>query len=139
MTLKPTDMLEIQSAIDQYERKFPRRPAPSAEVALAWRLGKKEWARRQAAQQDAQASVPGVGSSVGETSDSAFAEQECSRLAWAWEQLRVRWLTGSPAEGAPQSFGSPLIDNALMVGWWGAVAVMVASVFFFGAMVGGLK
>ena len=50
MTLKPTDMLEIQSAIDEYERKFPRRPAPSAEVALAWRLGKKEWARRQAAQ-----------------------------------------------------------------------------------------
>ena len=49
MTLKPTDMLEIQSAIDEYERKFPRRPAPSAEVALAWRLGKKEWARRQAA------------------------------------------------------------------------------------------
>ncbi len=44
MTLKPTDMLEIQSAIDEYERKFPRRPAPSAEVALAWRLGKREWA-----------------------------------------------------------------------------------------------
>ena len=44
MTLKPTDMLEIQSAIDEYERKFPRRPAPSAEVALAWRLSKREWA-----------------------------------------------------------------------------------------------
>src|ERR1700753_350787 len=54
MTLKPTDMLEIQSAIDAYERKFPRRPAPTAEVALAWRLGKKEWARRQAAQRMAQ-------------------------------------------------------------------------------------
>jgi len=26
-----------------------------------------------------------------------------------------------------------------MVGWWGAVAVMVASVFFFGAIVGGFK
>ena len=35
MTLNPTDMLEIQTAIDEYERKFPRRPAPSAEVALA--------------------------------------------------------------------------------------------------------
>ncbi|MGB8538852.1 MAG: hypothetical protein WCD57_20685 [Acidobacteriaceae bacterium] len=100
MTLKPTDMLEIQTAIDAYERKFPRRPAPSAEVALAWRLGKKEWARRQAAQQEAQPSVPGVGSSVDE---------------------------------------SPWITNALMVGWWGAVAVMVASVFFFGAIVGGFK
>ena len=42
MTLKPTDMLEIRSAIDAYERKFPRRRAPSAEVALAWRLGKRE-------------------------------------------------------------------------------------------------
>jgi hypothetical protein len=144
MTLKPTDMLEIQSAIDQYERKFPRRPAPSAEVALAWRLGKKEWARRQAAQQeaaqeDAQPSVHGVGSRVEETPDSVFAEQECNRLAWAWDQLRLRWLTWSPADDAPKSFGSPLIKNALMVGWWGAVAVMVASVFFFGAIVGGFK
>jgi hypothetical protein len=138
MTLKPTDMLEIQSAIDEYERKFPRRPAPSAEVALAWRLGKKEWARRQAAQQDADPSVRGPGSSVDETPDS-FAVQESSRLAWTWDQLRLRWLTWSPAEGAPESFGSPLIKNALMVGWWGAVALMVASVFFFGAMVGGFK
>ena len=52
MTLKPTDMLEIQSAIDEYERKFPRRPAPSAEVALAWRLGKREAARRMARSRD---------------------------------------------------------------------------------------
>jgi hypothetical protein len=139
MSLKPTDMLEIQTAIDAYEKKFPRRPAPSAEVALAWRLGKKEWARRQAAQQESQPSVPGVGSSGDETPDSVFAEQECSRLAWAWEQLWLRWLTLSPAEGAPQSLGSPWIKNALMVGWWGAVAVMVASVFFFGAIVGGFK
>jgi hypothetical protein len=138
MTLKPTDMLEIQSAIDEYERKFPRRAAPSAEVALEWRLGKKEWARRQAAQKDAEPSVRGVGSSVEETPDSV-GEQECSRLAWAWEQVRLRWLTWSPAEGAPRSFGSPWIKNVLMVGWWGAVAVMVASVFFFGAIVGGFK
>ena len=48
MTLKPTDMLEIQSAIDAYERKFPRRPEPSATVALKWRLGKREWAKRLA-------------------------------------------------------------------------------------------
>ena len=45
MTLRPTDMLEIQSAIDEYERKFPGRAAPSAEVALAWRLGKREAAK----------------------------------------------------------------------------------------------
>ena len=58
MALKPTDMLEIQSAIDAYERKFPRRQAPTAEVALAWRLGKREWARRQAAEKAAQATDP---------------------------------------------------------------------------------
>src|ERR1700753_1945261 len=85
MTLKPTDMLEIQSAIDEYERKFPRRPAPSAGGALAWRLGKKEWARRKAAQQEAQPSVPGVESGVEEPSDSVITEQECSKFAWAWE------------------------------------------------------
>ena len=100
MTLKPTDMLEIQTAIDEYERKFPHRSAPSAEVALAWRLGKKEWARRQAAQQEAEP---------------------------------------IPTEATLQSLRSPWITNALMVGWWGAVAVMVASVFFFGAIVGGFK
>ena len=120
MTLKPTDVLEIQSAIDKYERKFPRRPSPSAMVALAWRLGKKEWARRWATQQDARPSVRGLGSTVEETSDSVFAEEDRSPLEWSW-------------------IGSPLVKNALMVGWWGAVTVMVASVFFFGAIVGGFK
>jgi len=133
VTLKPTDMLEIQTAIDEYERKFPRRPAPSAEVALAWRLGKKEWARRQAAQQEAHSGVRV------EAPDSGLGEQECGRLVWAWQQLRLRWLTWSPAEGTPESYTPPWIENALMVGWWGAVAVMVASVFFFGAIVGGFK
>jgi hypothetical protein len=137
MTLKPTDMLEIQSAIDEYERKFPRRPAPSAEVALAWRLGKKEWARRQAAENAPQPHSPGLASSGEETPDSVFAEQECNRLVWVWEQLRLRWLTS--AEDGPESFASPLIQKVLLVGWWGMVAVMVASVFVFGAIVGGFK
>jgi hypothetical protein len=137
MTLKPTDMLEIQSAIDEYERKFPRRPAPSAEVALAWRLGKKEWARRQAAENAPQPASPDLASSGEETPDSVFAEQECNRLVWAWEQLRLRWLTS--AEDAPESFASPWVQRVLLVGWWGMVAVMVASVFVFGAIVGGFK
>jgi hypothetical protein len=137
MTLKPTDMLEIQSAIDEYERKFPRRPAPSAEVALAWRLGKKEWARRQAAENAPQPNTPDLPSSGEETPDSVFAEQECNRLVWAWDQLRLRWLTS--AEDAPESFASPWVQKVLLVGWWGMVAVMVASVFVFGAIVGGFK
>jgi hypothetical protein len=66
-----------------------------------------------------------------------LAEQECNRLVWAWEQLRLRWLTS--AEDAPENFASPWVKNVLLVGWWGMVAVMVASVFVFGAIVGGYK
>jgi hypothetical protein len=137
MTLKPTDMLEIQSAIDEYERNFPRRPAPSAEGALAWRLGKKEWARRQAAENAPQPDTPDLASSGEETPDSIFAEQECNRFVWAWQQLRLRWLTS--AEDGPENFASPWVQKVLLVGWWGMVAVMVASVFVFGAIVGGFK
>jgi hypothetical protein len=139
MTLKPTDMLEIQTAIDEYERKFPRRPAPSAEVALAWRLGKKEWAKRQAARSAEEPGAADFASSPKETPGSVFGDQECNRLVWAWQQLRLRWLTGSSAEDAPEDLPAPWIKNALMVGWWGMVAVMVASVFVFGAIVGGFK
>ena len=46
MTLTPADMLAIQHAIDLYEKKFPNKPSPSAEVALAWlaaRRGHRAW------------------------------------------------------------------------------------------------
>ncbi len=138
MTLKPTDMLEIQSAIDAYERKFPRRPPPSAEVALAWRLGKREWAKRQAAQRAVQQGDSDRPRGSEEKADSVFTRQECNRLLWAWEQFRLRWLTGSSSEGAPAEL-LPWVRNVLLVGWWGVVAVAVASVFFFGAIVGGFK
>jgi hypothetical protein len=39
--LTPFDILIIQTAIEEYKRKFPKRPAPSAEEALAWRAGHK--------------------------------------------------------------------------------------------------
>jgi hypothetical protein len=138
MSLKPTDMLEIQSAIDAYERKFPRRPAPTAEAALAWRLGKREWARRQAAQNAARTADPDLAPSGKEKPDSALAEQECNRLVWAWQQFRLRWLT---SDDVPTSIeGSlPWTEKALLVGWWGVFAVLVASIFFLGAMVGGFK
>ena len=138
MTLKPTDMLEIQSAIDAYERKFPRRPPPSAEVALAWRLGKREWAKRQAAQRAVQQGDSDRPRGSEEKADSVFTRQECNRLLWAWEQFRLRWLTGSSSEDAPAEL-LPWVRNVLLVGWWGVVAVAVASVFFFGAIVGGFK
>ena len=35
--------------------------------------------------------------------------------------------------------GLALDQGSVAVGWWGMVAVLVASVFFFGAIVGGFK
>ena len=131
MTLKPTDMLEIQTAIDEYERKFPRRPAPSAEVALAWRLGKREWAKRQAAERAVQQGDSDRARGTAEKPDSVFMRQESNRF-------RLRWLTGGSSEDAPAEL-VPWVRNVLLVGWWGVVVVAVASVFFFGAIVGGFK
>jgi hypothetical protein len=134
MTLRPSDMLEIQSAIDEYEKRFPGRPAPSAEVALAWRLGKPEAAKRQKSERQK--------TSEEEKPEPEFAQQECSRLAWAWERITLRWqIWTAPKEddSEPAPAMLPLVKGVLMVGWWGVVAVAVASVFFFGAIVGGLK
>jgi hypothetical protein len=39
MPLRPVDIFVIQRAIEDYERKYPHRPTPTAEEALAWRLG----------------------------------------------------------------------------------------------------
>lgn len=39
MTLTRTDVFAIQAAIDAYEKKFPRRPSPSAAEALLWQAG----------------------------------------------------------------------------------------------------
>ena len=64
--------------------------------------------------------------------------QESNRLMWAWEQFRLPWLTGGSSEDAPAEL-LPWVRNVLLVGWWGVVVVAVASVFFFGAIVGGFK
>jgi hypothetical protein len=137
MTLRPTDMLQIQSAIDDYERKFPRRPAPSAEVALAWRLGKREAKKRLASW-----GVENPGSTQGGEPEPEFAEQECGRLAWVWERITLQWqIWTAPKEDDSEDAPAllPWVKSVLLVGWWGVVAVVVASVFFFGAIVGGLK
>ena len=137
MTLRPSDMLEIQSAIDEYERKFPRRPAPTAEVALAWRLGKREAARRFARQSDDE-----LGSGGEKTSGPEIAQQECNRVVWAWEQIRLRWQIWAAAKdsaAAPVAGLLPLVKGVLLVGLWSVVAVVVASIFVFGAIVGGFK
>src|SRR5580658_3402065 len=120
MTLKPTDMLEIQSAIDAYERKFPRRPEPSATAALKWRLGKREWARRLARN-------PELALDEKEKPEPVLAEQERNRLVWARQQFRIKWQTSRDSEDGLV----PWVRKALLVGWWGVVALVVASVFFF--------
>jgi hypothetical protein len=133
MTLRPTDMLEIQTAIDEYERKFPRRPEPSAEVALAWRLGKREAARV----------LSRINGDVKAQPD--FEEQECSRFTWAFEQMKLRWDRWSPAHGEPSEPGelsenmTPWVRGVLVVGGWSAGAVVAVSLFFVGALVGGFK
>jgi len=39
MPMMPRDILEIQSAIDRYEKKFPHKPSPTPAEALAWKAG----------------------------------------------------------------------------------------------------
>ena len=137
MSLKPTDMLEIQSAIDEYERKFPGRAEPSAEVALAWRLGKREAAKILASGEEEK-----LASTKVEKLEPEFAQQECSRLAWAWERITLQWQIWTTGKDDDSEAGAgllPWVKGVLLVGWWGVVAVVVASVFFFGAFVGGLK
>jgi hypothetical protein len=41
MTLNSADILKIQTAIDRYEKRFPREPSPSADDALALQAGKR--------------------------------------------------------------------------------------------------
>jgi hypothetical protein len=129
MALRPTDMLVIQSAIDDYERKYPRRPAPTAEVALTWRVGKREAAR--------------VLGQAGEASVKSEADgQECGPFAWAMEKLRLR-LDRTHRED-DESFETveetmPWLRGLLVLGGWSAGAVVAVSLFFFGALVGGYK
>ncbi len=40
MPMTPRDILEIQTAMDRYEKKFPRKPSPTPAEALAWKAGK---------------------------------------------------------------------------------------------------
>lgn len=39
--LNPLDILVIQTSIEEYKRRYPHRETPSADVALAWRLGRR--------------------------------------------------------------------------------------------------
>jgi hypothetical protein len=143
MTLRPTDMLEIQSAIDAYERRFPRQPTPTAEVALAWRLGKKGYAKRQAAERRAQEAEQAALLAEPESGQvrKRASRQESSGVAWLLGQLRLRWQLWRAALESSEAFedSAPLVQNVLRVGFWGVAAVLIVSVFLLGAVVGGFK
>jgi hypothetical protein len=41
------DILVIQNAIEEFSRKHPNRPSPSAEEALAWKFGGRGGRKKQ--------------------------------------------------------------------------------------------
>jgi hypothetical protein len=143
MTLRPTDMLEIQSAIDAYERKFPRQPTPTPEVALAWRLGKRAYAKRLAAERRAQEAEETPIPSQQQTGvpRKRARRRESASLAWLIGQVRLRWLLWRDALESSEAFedSAPLVQSVLRVGFWGVAAVLIVSVFLLGAVVGGFK
>ena len=128
MSLRPTDMLQIQSAIDDYEKKFPRRPAPTAEQALAWRFGKRE-AARFVKDTDYKDEAPA------RTKRSLLMdEEEGTRIRLGMMVVQLPRLKPSISEDM-----MPAVRGALRFGWWATVAVGTASVFILGAFVGGFK
>jgi hypothetical protein len=41
MAMTPRGILEIQSAMDRYEKKFPGKPSPTPTEALVWKAGNR--------------------------------------------------------------------------------------------------
>ncbi len=127
MTLKPTDMLQIQSAIDAYEKKFPRRPAPTAEQALAWRLGRRAAAQFLSRDEDYLSDSPAINPYPGRE------QRALQRVRLGGVVLRV------PRFDPSLSDDMPAVRSVLRFGWWGMIALGSASVFALGAFVGGFK
>jgi hypothetical protein len=127
MTLTPSDILEIQSAIDGYEKRFPRKPSPSVAEALAWRLGTREPGNRAASQSN---SDPGS-----RALDAEPSPQECNRMLGKRETIRLRVRYNQK-----HSTGLPFwVKRPLQFCGWGLVAVLTALCFLFGASLGGFK
>ena len=87
--LRPFDVFEIQTAIDDYERRHPRCATPSAEVALAWRLrGRgRERASSHAFDQQTKQKPPRK-----LNRPRTRFEGEVGLLRWAYEGFLVWWL-----------------------------------------------
>jgi hypothetical protein len=127
MTLTPSDILEIQSAIDEYEKRFPRKPSPSVAEALAWRLGKRKAAMRAAVQSHTDPASSGMGADP--------SQRECNRRARTWKKTRLRvWHTRRHTTGLRL-----WVMRTLLLCGWGLVATLSALFFLLGAFVGGFK
>ncbi len=84
-SLTHVDMLSIQHAIDLYETKFPQRPSPSAEVALAWlasRRGHRGWRRRVASPVKGFMTLLRLGPGIADASKPKLLAEETRRRAW---------------------------------------------------------
>ena len=87
--LRPFDVFEIQTAIDNYERRHPRRATPSAEVALAWSLG---WRGRARGAAGARLQQPEEARQRKQKRRRTRLEGEVGPLRWAYEAVIVWWL-----------------------------------------------
>jgi hypothetical protein len=91
--LRPFDVFEIQTAIDDYERRHPQNGTPSAEIALAWRLGRR--GRTRAAARTTQ-ELPEEKRQRSEQRKlkprPTRLEGEVGLVRWAYEGLLVWWL-----------------------------------------------
>ena len=67
MTLNSTDILKIQSAIDRYEKRFPRKASPSAGDAMAWQASKRRSLPRSNAHDRRELSHLGIWSWISES------------------------------------------------------------------------
>jgi len=74
MTLTFSDVFTIQAAIDAYEMKFPDRPSPTPEEALAWQAGgRKRKQRSSPVLHDAMQEIRLLGKSAG----TVAAKMQC--------------------------------------------------------------
>ena len=87
--LRPFDVFEIQTAIDDYQRRHPQRATPSAEVALAWRLG---WRGRERAWAHAFAGQTEQKPPRKLKRQRTRFEGEVGHLRWAYEGFLDWWL-----------------------------------------------
>jgi hypothetical protein len=87
--LRPFDVFEIQTAIDDYERRHPRCATPSAEVALAWRLG---WRGRSRASPDSFNQQTEQKPPRKLKRQRTRFEGEVGLLRWAYEGFLMWWL-----------------------------------------------